>query len=80
MRYPSDKVGPQTQTELLAMLFTMLGNAYNVLAQYEREEYEGERRSRMDRLNDAVRRGREGGHAKRDESAEAGGEFDATAT
>jgi hypothetical protein len=51
----------------------MLGNAYNQLAQYEREEYERDRQNRFDTLNE-MRRGR------RDESAESGGEFDATAT
>jgi hypothetical protein len=37
MKYPKD-IGPQSQTEFLAMLFSMLGNAYNLLAQYEAEE------------------------------------------
>ena len=37
MKYLKD-IGPQSSTEGLAVLFTMLGNAYNLLAQYEADE------------------------------------------
>ena len=50
MKYPKD-IGPQSQTEALAILFSMLGNAYNLLAQYEADEYkrdEDERRRRFE--------------------------------
>jgi hypothetical protein len=40
MKYPKE-IGPQSQTEALAVLFTLLGNAYNLLAQYEADERGG---------------------------------------
>jgi hypothetical protein len=49
MKYPKE-IGPQSQTEALAILFSMLGSAYNLLAQYEADERardEAERRERM---------------------------------
>lgn len=49
MKYPKD-LGPQSQTEAMAILFTMLGNAYNCLAQYEadeRQRKENERRQHI---------------------------------
>lgn len=45
MKYPRE-VGPTTQTELFAWLFTMLGNAYNMLAQYEADERQREEEER----------------------------------
>lgn len=42
MKYPKE-IGPQSQTEALAILFSMLGNAYNMLAQYEAEDEKRER-------------------------------------
>jgi hypothetical protein len=36
-RYP-EPTGPKTQTELLAWLFSSLGAAYSMLAQYEAED------------------------------------------
>lgn len=39
MKYPNDiGIGPKTETEALCLLFSMLGNAYNIIAQYEAEE------------------------------------------
>lgn len=43
MKYPHEiGIGPKTQTEALCLLFSMLGNAYNIIAQYEQEESERE--------------------------------------
>jgi hypothetical protein len=49
VKYPKD-IGPQSQTEFYALLFSMLGNAYNMLAQYEEDEREGEAQAIRDEM------------------------------
>jgi hypothetical protein len=51
MKYPKE-VGPQSQTEFCAWLFSMLGNAYNLLAQYEADEA----RRDDERIREAMKR------------------------
>jgi hypothetical protein len=54
MKYPKE-TGPQSQTEMYAWLFGMLSNAYNMLAQYEKDEIERERQDMIDMLDKAKR-------------------------
>lgn len=49
MKYPKE-IGPQSQTEFAAWLFSMLGNAYNIIAQYEAEDERREYERRMEAL------------------------------
>lgn len=51
MKYPKD-IGPQSQTEFLAVMFTMLGNAYNLLAQYEADEMARDEATRRDKYEE----------------------------
>jgi hypothetical protein len=50
MKYPKD-TGPQSQTEMYAWLFGMLSNAYNMLAQYEKDELQREKQDMIDMLD-----------------------------
>lgn len=58
MKYPKDN-GPQSITEMYALLFGMLGSAYNIIDQYEKDEAEREKQHMMD-MFDA---GKNGDHA-----------------
>lgn len=49
MKYPKE-FGPKSQTEALALLFTMLGNAYNCLAQYEADEEAAQEAKRKEHI------------------------------
>ena len=52
MKYPKE-IGPSTQTEMYALMFGMLANAYNLLAQYEKDEKNRERQELIDVLGKA---------------------------
>jgi len=55
MKYP-EPLGPKSQTELMAWLFTMLGNAYNMLAQHEADEQRKEDAHRAAQFRDVFER------------------------
>lgn len=66
MKYPKD-IGPQSQTEFYALLFTMLGNAYNTIAQYEAEEAERDKAMRRKMFEEDLAGVREDTIGKRQE-------------
>jgi hypothetical protein len=50
-KYPKP-LGPKSDTEAMAILFSMLGNAYNMLAQYEADERAEEYRRMDERITE----------------------------
>jgi hypothetical protein len=49
-------MGPQSETELFAWLFSLLGGVYSMLAQYEQQEEEREREQDLQRREEMFTR------------------------